>query len=239
LSGNKANHPQTQKGTSFRYPGTLSGKGVPGHKSSIILQIEWYNKKGGKMQELKELIKFIFGFTPWLLFLFLSGHTLVSLERAIVISFLASLIFGFKDLRKGFILQWGTLFFFTVCLVAVNLVHLVFFARNMGVISNGFFACLIWLTIIIGKPFTLQYAMADLPKERWGEPAVIHSCWFIAIVWALLLTFSALVACFRMLNPNLYPGWVYFDITLGVILGGSIFTILYKKYKRKQHHNVN
>lgn len=190
------------------------------------------------MKELKELVKFLIGFIPWLLFLFLSGHTLASLERSIVICLLASVIFSFKELRKGFILQWGTILFFAACIITVNLMKLVFVAKNMGIISNGFLACIIWVTIFAGKPFTLQYAKADLPEERWNDPALIRSCNFIAIVWALLLTFSTLIACFKILKPTLYPGWVYFDISIASILGGSIFTILYKKHSRNQYHPV-
>ncbi|MDD5135901.1 MAG: hypothetical protein PHX20_02440 [Candidatus Omnitrophica bacterium] len=188
------------------------------------------------MKDLEELAKFLFGFMPWLLFLFLSGHTLASLERSIIIGLLASVIFSFKELRKGFILQWCTLFFFIACAITVNLMSLVFVAKNMGIISNGFLACVIWVTIFIGKPFTLQYAMADRPKEQQNDPALIRSCRFIAIVWALLLTFSTSVSVFRILKPAPYPEWVYFNISIAVILGGSIFTVLYKKYKRSQHH---
>ena len=176
---------------------------------------------------------------PWLLFLFLSGHTIASLEKSIIICLLAILIFGFKELRKGYILQWGTLIFFIVCVIAINLMNSMFFAKNMGIISNGFLAGIIWVTIFIGKPFTLQYATAELPKEQWGEPALIRSCRFIAIIWALLLTFSTLVSCFRIFNPTLYPDWVYFDISIGTILGGSIFTSLYKKHRRSQSHPAN
>ena len=184
------------------------------------------------MKEFKEIIKFLLGFMPWILFLFLSGHTLATLERSIIICLLASLIFGFRELRRGFILQWGTLLFFTGCAITLNLMNVIFVAKNMGIISNGFLASLIWATILIGKPFTLQYARADLPKERWDDPSIMRSCRFIAIVWALLLTFSTSTACFRALNPNLYPDWVYFDISIGIILGGIIFTSLYKRYKK-------
>lgn len=174
---------------------------------------------------------------PWLLFLFLAGHTLASLKISIIVCLLASFIFGFNDLRKGFILQWGTVLFFISCLITVNILDLIIFIKNMGIISNGFLASIIWLTIFIGKPFTLQYARAELPKERWHEPAVINTCNFLAVVWALLLTSSSLIACFRILNPTLYPDWVYLNISVSFILGGSIFTLLYKKYKRSQHHS--
>ena len=190
------------------------------------------------MGELIELVKFLFGFIPWILFLFLSGNTLVSLERSIIISLLASVIFGFRELRKGFILQWGTFFFFMACAITVNLLKLVSVAEYMGIISNGFFASLIWVTIFIGKPFTLQYAKVELPKEQWEEPELIQSCRFIAVIWALLLTLSTLISFFRILKPGLCPGWVYFNVTLGIMLGGGIFTTLYKKYKRSQRNSA-
>ena len=189
------------------------------------------------MKDLKELISFLLGFMPWILFLFFSGQTFVSLERSIVIGLLASLIFGFRELRKGFLLQWGTLIFFIACVITVDGMKSVFVAKSMGIISNGFLALVIWWTIITGKPFTLQYARAELPKERWDDPALMQSCRFLAIVWALLLTFLALVACFKSLNPALYPDWIYLGITLAAIVGGIVFTSLYKKYKRSQSHS--
>jgi len=191
------------------------------------------------MKEIKEMVKFLLGFMPWLLFLFLSGPTLASLERSIIICLLASVIFNFGELRKGFILQWGTLFFFMACAITVNFSHSMFVAKNMGIISNGFLAGLIWGTVLIGKPFTLQYARADLPKEQWGDPALIHSCRFIAIIWALLLTFSALVAYFKVLKPTFYPDWIYFVISMGVMLGGTVFTSVYKKHRRSQSRSIH
>ena len=183
--------------------------------------------------DLKELLKFFLGFISWIMFLFLAGDTLPSLERAIIICLFVSLIFGYKQLRDGFILQWGTVLFFALCAILVNLLHIVVIAKSMGIIANGFLAAIIWITILTGKPFTLQYARADLPRERWNDPYLVQSCQFIAIFWGALLTFSTLVSCFRLLKPDAYPGWVYSAISISTIIGGSVFTQLYKKYKRK------
>ena len=190
------------------------------------------------MKHLKEILTFLLGFAPWLLFLFLSGDTLTSLERAIIISLVASVIFGYRDLRNGFILSWGSLLFFASCVVTVNLLKMVFVAKNMGIIANGFLAAIIWLTILVGKPFTLQYARAELPKEQWNDPHLVKSCRFIAIVWGLLLTLSTSVSFFRALNPGLYPAWVYAGISIGTIIGGTIFTQVYKQRRRSQDHKM-
>jgi hypothetical protein len=186
------------------------------------------------MKDLKEIISFLLGFMPWILFLFFSGQTFTSLERSILIGLLASLIFGFRELRGGFLLQWGTLIFFLLCAVTVNGLKWTFVAQSMGIISNGFLALLIWWTLMIGKPFTLQYARADLPKEQWDDPALIQSCRFLAVVWAFLLTFLALIAAFKNFKPGLYPDGLYFGITIAMIAGGVVFTTVYKKYKRNQ-----
>ena len=190
------------------------------------------------MKHLKEILIFLLGFMPWILFLFLSGDTFASLQRAIIICLVASLIFGFHDLRKGFILQWGSLLFFASCVIMVNLLKIVVVAKNMGIIANGFLAAIVWLTILIGKPFTLQYARADLPREQWNDPGLARSCQFIAIIWGLLLTVSTVISFFRALNPGLYPGWIYSSISIGTIIGGTIFTQVYKKRKRSQRQEV-
>lgn len=186
------------------------------------------------MKFIKEIAKFLVGFMPWILFLFISGNSLTSLERAIIICFIASIVFGIRELRSGFILQWGTLFFFVACLLAVNVLKMTAVAENMGLLANGFLASIIWLTVLAGKPFTLQYARAELPKERWHDLELVKSCRFIAIVWGSLLTFSAGVSFFRAVEPGRYPAWCYACISIGTIIGGTIFTQVYKSYKRAQ-----
>jgi hypothetical protein len=184
------------------------------------------------MKDVIEMLKFLLGFVSWIAFLFLSGSTLTSLEWALVVSFLLSITFGYRQLRGGFILQWGSVIFFAWCIIMVNFLQNVTIAKNMGIIANGFLAAIIWLTILVGKPFTLQYAREDLPKERWSDPRLVQSCRFIAIVWGLLMVFSTFVSCFKVMRPGLFPEIVYSSISIGTIMGGTIFTQYYKKYKR-------
>ena len=184
------------------------------------------------MKDIIEILKFLLGFASWIVFLFLSGNTLASLERALIISFMISIILGYRQLRSGFILQWGSVIFFAWCIIMVNCLQNVTVAKNMGIIANGFLASIIWLTILVGKPFTLQYAREDLPKDRWNDPALVQSCRFMAIVWGLLMALSTFVACFKVMRPGLYPEIVYSSISLCTIMGGTLFTQFYKKYKR-------
>ena len=189
------------------------------------------------MKDLTEILKFLLGFASWIVFLFLSGSTLTSLEHALVISFIISILFGYRQLRSGFILQWGSVIFFAWCIIMVNGLQNVTIAKNMGIIANGFLASIIWLTILVGKPFTLQYAREELPKERWNDPALVQSCRFMAIVWGLLMVFSTFVASFKVMRPGSYPETVYSSISICTIMGGTLFTQFYKKYKRSSRAN--
>jgi hypothetical protein len=186
------------------------------------------------MRDLKDLGVLLLGFIPWLLFLFLSGHTLVSLEHAILISLAAAIIFGIGDLKRGYILSWGTLIFFSLSAILVNLLKVIWVAEYMDLLANTTLTAVMWLTIAIGKPFALQYAQRDLPKEAFNDPKVVKGCLYITLVWAYLMTFSALVTISRRCLPLHLPNWVYFDTTLCVLTIGLIFTTLFKRQKRLQ-----
>jgi len=190
------------------------------------------------MRDLKDLLILLLGFIPWLLFLFLAGHSMTSLERALLISLAASLVFGFRDLRHGFILQWGSLLFFLSCFILVNILKNTWVARHMDILANSFLAGLVWLTVLVGKPFALQYARKDLPREKWNDPNFIRGCRSITVVWGALMTFSVCVSVFKRISPVSPPDWVYFDITLLTMLAGVTYTTIFKRQKRLQREKA-
>jgi carotenoid cleavage dioxygenase len=193
---------------------------------------------GGYVRDLKDLGVLLLGFFPWILFLFLSGNTFSSLERATVVSLVASVVFGFRELKRGYILQWGTLLFFSTCVVAVNLFKVVWVATNMDLLANGALAITMWLSIFVGRPFALQYARKDLPKERWQDPKVIQGCYLITIVWASLMSLAFTVSVIRRTSLLDWPDCVYFGISLCIIISGLTFTTIYKRQKRLQRERA-
>lgn len=186
------------------------------------------------MRDIKELCILLLGFTPWLLFLFLAGHSMPSLKFAIIISLLAALVFGFSDLRRGFILTWGTLIFFCFCAVVVNILNVTWVANYMDLLSKTTLASIMWLTILMGKPFTLQYAQKDAPKERWGDQKFIQGSRFISLTWAYLMSLSVGLSILRRSSSLNLPEWVYFDASLCIIFTGLAITTLFKARKRRQ-----
>ncbi len=185
------------------------------------------------MNEIKDLARLLLGFVPWLLFLFLAGHSLASLELAAALCLAASLTFGFSELRGGFILQWGTFLFFLACVLLVNVFHVGWVAMNMDLIANISLAFIIWLTLIAGRPFALQYARRDLPPERWHNPELVRACRIITLVWAFLMTAAAGVSIYKRTGAPQATSGTYFAVSLCLVAGGIIFTTEYKRRLRK------
>ena len=190
------------------------------------------------MNDIKALGVLLLGFIPWLLFLLLSGHSLTSLEHAIIVSLFASLIFGFRDLKRGYILTWGTFLFFCFCAVFVNLLNVLWVATYMDLLSNTALASIMWLTILVGKPFALQYARGDVPQEQWKDPKFIQGCRFITLVWAYLMSLAVGLSVLRRSSILSLPAWVYFDASLCIILVGLTITTLFKRKKRLQREKA-
>lgn len=190
------------------------------------------------MRDLKELGVLLLGFLPWLLFLLLAGDSLASLERANLISFAATVIFGLGQLRRGFILQWGTLIFFGGCVVAVNLLKVMWVATYMDLLANGALAATMWVTVLVGKPFALQYAHDDVPKEMWQDPKFIRGCYLITVVWASLMTLAVAVSLVRRTSLLGWPPWAYFCASLCIIVSGLTFTTIFKRIKRLQREKA-
>jgi len=184
--------------------------------------------------ELLDIAKFIIGFLPWIMFLFLPTDGWEPLRRAVVLCLAASVIFAWKMLRKGFILQWATVVFFVTCAISLYGFGWVWLAQHMGIVANSFLAGVIWLTVLTGKPFTLQYARADLPREQWHDEGLIRGCRFIAIFWGTLLLVPTAFSAFRLFCPTALPDRFYFYLSLSCIAVGIMYTSIYKRMKRKQ-----
>ena len=191
------------------------------------------------IEELLEIAKFVLGFLPWILFLILPTNSWNQLQRAVAICLAISVIFAWKELRKGFILQWASLVYFLFCAMALYGFRWIWLAEHMGIIANGFLAGVIWFTVLIGTPFTLQYARADLPQEQWYDEGLIRSCRFIAIFWGTLLLIPTASSVFRLYYPVALSNRFYFYLSPFCIIIGISYTSFYKRMERKKREAMS
>ena len=139
---------------------------------------------------------------------------------------------GFKQLAKGFVLTWGSLLFFSVILVMVVLFRNLWFIENLDILSHGTLAAIAWLSICVGKPFVLQYALETVPPERQASPAFYRICRNLTVVWGVVFIVST-----GMSAAKTFGWWAdgmgFQAVSLGLIGLGLWLNHWYPQYARR------
>jgi hypothetical protein len=92
-------------------------------------------------------------------------------------------------------------------------------------------------TLIVGKPFTLQYAREQVPQSLWDTPQFIRSNYVMTGVWCgafLILVLADLILVYR---PDLPPK-IGIPATVLALMGAFKFTQWYPE-KDTPSHQVN
>ena len=181
---------------------------------------------------MKDLLKILLGFFPWILFGIIAGPSLTSLEMALAVSLAATLALGFKQLRQGFFLTWGTLLFFFLSFILVAFLKNLWVVEHMDLLVPATLVAIAWASIIAGRPFALQYARESVPEAYWQTPEFIHTGYFISIVWGIIFLIALGASLFRPYLEQL-GSWLYYLLATGSMFLGIIFTQWYVHKVRK------
>ena len=65
--------------------------------------------------------------------------------------------------------------------------------RNTWILSNAVLAGIAWLSLLIKKPFTLQYAREQVAPTRWRHPIFIKINNILTISWAIIFPISTII----------------------------------------------
>src|SRR5208283_1708295 len=58
--------------------------------------------------------------------------------------------------------------------------------NNLDILTNGTLAAIACLSILLGKPFVLQYARETVPPERQASPVFYRICWTLSLIWMVV-----------------------------------------------------
>ena len=132
-------------------------------------------------------------FLPWIFFSTVHSY---SFSLASVGALVMMGLLNFRELKRGFVMPWGSAFVFAI----LGLNNLFLFSewieRNHYILMNSGLAAIIWFSMIIGRPFTLQYAREEVDASRWHHPLFLKINWILTGIWAVLMTISALPVYF-------------------------------------------
>ncbi len=181
---------------------------------------------------MKEMLRILLGFFPWILFGIMAGPPLTRLEMALAVSLAATLALGVKQLRKGFFLTWGSLLFFFLSFILVAFLKNLWVVEHMDLLAQATLVAIAWSSIIAGQPFTLQYARESVPEAYWHTPKFIHTGYFTSIVWGIIFLIALGASLFRPYLEQM-GSWLYYLLATGSMFLGIIFTAWYVHRVRK------
>lgn len=146
----------------------------------------------------------LLSFIPWFLF-----WVLLSMrkpEPAALSGFFCTLIFILIEKVKGRsvkILNIGTLVFFLALSVLALFTELEWFGHWVSLWSNLSLTLIALVSIVIGKPFTIQYAKEQAPQEVWNSPKFLRVNYIISWVWFSAFLVNLVPSVSRLLGREI------------------------------------
>jgi hypothetical protein len=173
-----------------------------------------------------KLLQLLLGFIPLILFYIFAGLSTANLPVAIIISLVATIGLGYKDLRRGFVLNWGTLLFFVFLYVVAVSMNNVWAATHTGILLTGILAAIVWISLLSGHPFTEQYARLEVDRSRWQHPVFIRVNRIMTAFWGCILLASLGLSIYG-LDHEYIRGWLGQILQFGIFIAGVLFTKYY------------
>ncbi len=175
----------------------------------------------------------LLSFAPWIVFWILVSNN--SFVESAWIGFGIAFVLNIRSILKGTVkvLNLGsTIYFFLLALVAI-FVHEGFLETYGYMTGNLALTLIVLISILIKKPFTLQYAKERVPEELWDKPGFYHTNLMISWVWfaafVCMTISSALLGIFEEKETLL--NWIIPNIFM---VSAIKFTDWYPKHLQKK-----
>lgn len=181
---------------------------------------------------MRAFFTLLLSFAPWLCFLILARGSLFNLKVALVISLAVSVVMGVTGLHRGTIL-WVGLAFFTSATIAVLGFENMWMARHMGILANGALAAGAWSSLVVGHPFTLDYARRHVDLAFWHDKTFVRSNQFITALWASVFTVNTVLSYGKVQGVALTPEQ-YELLSYALLIGAAAFSSWYPAHIRRQ-----
>lgn len=176
-------------------------------------------------------VKLLISFAPWLAFLIIAHDTPFRVKLGLVVALVLSIVMGVARLHRGIIL-WVGLAFFAGATIALVVFADTWTLRHMGVLANGALAAGTWLTILVRKPFTLDYAREHTDPSLWHDPRFIRSNDIITAAWAAAFTLNCGLALAKMERVG-FPDLTYEIVSYALLVGTALFTTWYPAHLKR------
>ena len=168
-----------------------------------------------------------FGFAVWITYGVLSGngYWIVAALGALAI---ASAIVAHEHRRRATkIMDCTTVAYFVFTLITTIAVGPWLFKNYNVFLTWTVFAMVTWATLLIGFPFTIQYAREQAPVEVWDHPLFMRLNVILTVVFGLMFTVNAGLGVLALMTGHLIMLGLIVPIAL--LIAAIVFSSIYPK----------
>ncbi|MFT3973259.1 MAG: hypothetical protein QM699_07365 [Amaricoccus sp.] len=174
----------------------------------------------------------VVAFLPFIAFALLTGP--LGASGALLVAAVLSAVLVLRGWRRGEtpkILEVGTLALF---LGIAGFIHLTARAESIAgvklAVDIGLLG-IVLVSLLVGRPFTLQYAREQAPREVWDDPRFVQLNRRITLAWAI--AFAIVVLADALLDfATGIPKAVGILATVAAIAGAAAYTVRSAKAAR-------
>lgn len=174
----------------------------------------------------------LLGFAPFIVFLFLTRSQTPTVSLLAAAAVAAVLVIRERSRGKSMkILEIGTAVLFAALGLYSWLAHPAWDIPTVRTVVDAGLLFIIVLSLIIRRPFTLQYAREQVPEDLHHVPSFLRTNYVITSIWALALAII-LVADLGMHFAPGVPLWIEVVAILSALGGAVWFTKWYPEQQR-------
>jgi hypothetical protein len=173
----------------------------------------------------------LLGFAPFIAFALLTG---LSVSLALWVAFATAFALAIRDFaatKTIRVLDAGSTILFGILALVAGFIAPDLSMQAVRLVVDAGLLLIAIASIVIGNPFTLQYARDQTARELWNEPRFIRANYVITAVWTL--AFAAMTAADAEATFNRrFP--LALDIAAGLVALAIaiLFTARYPAYLR-------
>ena len=175
----------------------------------------------------------VMAFAPWVSFKLIIAlpiaEPVLMVKVGIVVAASVCAYQAWTGLHKG-ALMWGGLLFFGFALITVPLMNNLWVIQHLGVLSHGTLASFTWASILMKKPFTLEYAKQHVAPSMWANASFLRKNNILTGVWGAAFSVSFINAWLKL---TLFPGegMIFEIIDNAALISAALFSSHYTKKK--------
>ncbi len=169
-----------------------------------------------------------YGIVAWIVYGVISGdgHWVVASLAALIVAL--AIVAHEHKYHATKILSCTAAAFFVFSLVTTIIVGPALFKNYNIFLTWLVFAVVTWITLLIGFPFTIQYAREQAPREIWNHPLFMRLNVILTVVFGLMFTINAGLGVIALRTGRLLSLGLLLPISL--LIAAIVFSARYPKH---------